>query len=117
MLADLAFENAENGMVGALFRRGLVIIACKANRPDGAASLYLVECDQRGYDHRNLVPVGSYDDLDTAVTIANIGYGVPVTEWETLESLSVANLPLLSQAVRKYENDEKKLRMKVENNQ
>lgn len=116
MLADLAFENAENKMIGAVFSRGLVIIACESNSPDGAVCLYLVERDKRGYDFRTLVPVGSYDDLYTAVTIANIGYGISVKDWETLESLSAANVPLLAQAVREYD-EEKRLRANVENNQ
>lgn len=105
MLADLALENAENKMIGAVFNRGLVIICCEAGHPDGAACLYLAERDKPGYDFRNLVPVGSYDDLDTAVTIANIGYGISVKEWATLESLSAANLPLLVQAVQEYSKD------------
>lgn len=116
MLADLALENAENKMIGAVFGCGLVIISCEAGHSDGAACLYLAERDKRGYDFRNLVPVGSYDDLDTAVTIANIGYGISVKDWETLESLSAANLLLLVQAVQEY-NEEKKQRAKVENNQ
>ena len=116
-MADLAFENAENRMVGAIFGRGLVIISCESDSPDGASCLYLVEREKRGFDHRSLVPVGSYDDLDTVVTIANIGYGIPVTEWETLESLPVANLPLIVKAVQAFENDDKKQTGKMENNQ
>ncbi len=116
MLANLALENAENKMIGAVFNRGLVVISCEAGQPDSAACLYLAERDKRGYDFRDLVPVGSYDDLDTAVTIANIGYGISVKEWATLESLSAANLPLLVQAVKEY-GEEKKQRAKMENNQ
>lgn len=109
MLADLALEQAGNEMIGAIIGRGLAIIYRDANRSEGDENvrLYFAARDKWGYDHRNLMFVGLYDDLDTAVTIANIGYGVSEAAWQPLEELSLKNLLLLSQAVKEYELDEK----------
>jgi hypothetical protein len=60
-----------------------------------------------GYDSRTLSLVGLYDDLDIAVTIASIGYGVSERDWKPLEDFSSANLPLLSQDVKGFKTDEK----------
>jgi hypothetical protein len=109
MLADLALKQAGNEMVGANVVRGLVIIYRDANRAedDENVCLFFVARDKWGYDQRNLMFVGLYDDLDTAVTIASIGYGVSEAAWQPLEDFSAVNLPLLSQAVKEYELDEK----------
>lgn len=109
MLSDLALKLAGNEMIGATVGRGLAVIYCCVDRAEGDENvcLYFVARDKWGYDHRNLMFVGLYDDLDTAVTIASIGYGVSEAAWQPLEDLSLKNLPLLSQAVKKYELDEK----------
>lgn len=100
-------EKAGNDLIGALAGRGLVIIRCGANQCADEVRLFFVARDRRGYDRRTLSLVGLYDDLDVAVTIASIGYGVAETAWEPLEELSPANSPLLWEAVKKYELDEK----------
>ena len=100
-------EQAGNGLIGALAGRGLVIIRCAANQCADEVHLFFVARDSSGYDNRTLSLVGLYDDLDVAVTIASIGYGVAETAWEPLEELSPANSPLLWEAVKKYELDEK----------
>lgn len=109
MLADLALKQAGNEMIGATVARGLVIIYRDANRAESGENvcLYFTARDKWGYDRRNLMVVGLYDDLDTAVTIANIGYGVSEAAWQPLEDFSAVNLPVLSQAVKEYELDEK----------
>lgn len=103
MLADLALKQAGDDLIGAVIGRGLAIIYRDAHRSDDDVRLYFVAPDKWRYDHRTIVLVGSYDDVDIAVTIASIGYGVSETAWEPLENLSVTDLPRLSQSIKNYE--------------
>lgn len=107
MLADLALKQAGNDLIGAPAGRGLVIISCDSKQCADEFYLFFVARDSSGYDRRTLSLFGLYDDLDVAVTIASIGYGVAETAWEPLEELSPANSLLLWEAVKKYELDEK----------
>lgn len=106
MLADLALKQAGDDLIGATVGRGLVIIYRDANRFGDDVRLYFAARDKWGYNHRDLMLVGLYDDLDMAVTIASIGYGISETAWEPLEGLSAGNLSLLAQAVKEYELNE-----------
>lgn len=107
MLADLALKNAGSELIGALAGRGLVVIYRHANRVGDQVHLCFIQRGRGEYACRDLTLVGSYDDLDTAVTIANIGYGISESGWELVKNLPGANLPLISQAIKEYEIDEK----------
>lgn len=107
MLADLAYEQAENDLIGSSTWRGLVFIYRDTKRRDDAVCLYTIARDKSGYDLQNLNLVGVYDDLDTAVTIANIGYGISEKAWESPDNLTLPSLPLLLQSIKECEIDEK----------
>jgi hypothetical protein len=107
MLAELALKNAGNEMIGALTGRGLAIIRRDAKRTDEDVFLFFIPRGRCGYDHHDMTFVGLYDDLDTAVTIANIGYGISENGWERIKDFSGIDLPLISRAIKEYETGSK----------
>jgi hypothetical protein len=75
--------------------RGVVTIRCGAGPEAVAAGAFQVRVEPRGRGGRESAagpaPVGSYDDLDTALTIAAVGYGAAEAGWAPADSWPLAN--------------------------
>lgn len=85
MLADLALKQAGDDLIGATLWRGLLTVYRDANCSGDDVRLYFATGDNWGYNNRDLMLVGLYDNFDMAMTIASIGYGISETAWEPLE--------------------------------
>ena len=74
--------------------RGVVTIRCGAGAEAVVAGAFQVRVEPRGGGGRlraaGSAPVGSYDDLDTALTIAAAGYGAPEAGWSPADSWPLA---------------------------
>lgn len=85
MRADKALAESRRGLIVADTPRGLVEIRCGAGAEAVAAGAFQVRLVPRDRGGRlraaGSAPVGAYDDLDTAVTIAAVGYGAPEAGW------------------------------------
>lgn len=90
MEAETALRQSENQQIVADTVRGVISIsrAPTANRSEVEAfRLRFVPRDGKGQlNTADAVAVGRYDDLDIAVTIAAIGYGVGETQWKPSHS-------------------------------
>lgn len=85
MRAEEALAGASQGLIVADTPRGLVAIHCEAGAGSVAAGAFHVRLVPRDREGRlnaaGMVEVGSYDDLDTALTIAALGYGSGEAGW------------------------------------
>ena len=94
MRADKALSESSRGLIMADTPRGLVTIRCGAGAEAVAAGAFQVRVDPRGRGGRlsasGSEPVGSYDDLDTALTIAAVGYGATEAGWVPADSRPLA---------------------------
>lgn len=83
--AEEALARSSEGLIVANTPRGLVTIDCEGGPESvtaGAFRVRFVPRDREGrLDAAAMVEVGSYDDLDTALTIAALGYGVGEAGW------------------------------------
>lgn len=83
--ANRALAESSRGRIAADTTRGLVTIRREPPAGGGGDVAFLVRFvprDRGGrLDAARAVEVGSYDDLDTAVTIAALGYGVTEAGW------------------------------------
>ena len=93
MQAERALGQSEGGMIVAAAPRGLVTILREGAAGAAAAESFLVRFVPRGAGGRpggsGAVAVGSYDDLDIAVTIAAVKYGVCDGGWMPAGSSSL----------------------------
>lgn len=85
MKAEEALRQSENQQIAADTVRG-VITVCREPTPNNseeeAFRLRFLPRDAKGQlKAANAVAIGSYDDLDIAVTIAAVGYGVGEMQW------------------------------------
>ena len=85
MRAEEALAGAPQGLIVADTPRGFVAIHCEAGAGSVAACAFHVRFVPRDLggqlDAAGTVEVGSYDDLDTALTIAALGYGAGEAGW------------------------------------
>ncbi len=85
MQAERAFNKSDGCMIVADTQRGLVTIYHEAAAELRSANSYYVCFIQRETGGKLYpactVTVGSYEDLDTALTIAAISYGVCEAGW------------------------------------
>ena len=85
MRAEEALAQSEDDLIVADTSRGLVTIYCESEKATELADAFHVRVVPRDRDGRlngvGTVEVGSYDDLDIAVTIAALSYGVCDTSW------------------------------------
>lgn len=83
--AEEALARSSDGLIVANTPRGLVTIDCEGGPESVTAGAFRVRFlprDRAGrLDAAAMVEVGSYDDLDTALTIAALGYGAGETGW------------------------------------
>lgn len=86
MLAETALLQSKTSSIESQVRNGLLIILRDENA-SGRFRLFFVPQDEREtYDFTaGAVEVGLYDDLDTAVTIACIGYGAYEARWNPVQ--------------------------------
>ena len=85
MKAEDALRRSEGHQILADTVRGLIIMSreAPANSSESEAfRLRFMPRDAKGQlNAEDAVAIGPYDDLDIAVTIAAIGYGVGETQW------------------------------------
>lgn len=85
MKAEEALRQSENNEIVAVTVRGRIAMSrtfIPTNYETEAFQLRFMSRDTKGQsDSTGAVAIGSYDDLDIAVTIAAIGYGVAESHW------------------------------------
>lgn len=85
MKAEEALRQSENHQIVADTVRGLITVSREAtpnSSEEEAFQLRFMPRDAKGQlNAAAAVAIGPYDDLDIAVTIAAIGYGVEETQW------------------------------------
>lgn len=85
MQAEEALHLSANSLSVADTTRGLVTIYREANTEGAVAEAFHVRFIPRATDGElnaaGTVAVGTYDDLDIALTIAAVSYGVGETGW------------------------------------
>lgn len=97
MRAEEAFAQSSEGLIAADTPRGLVTIFYQPRTEDSAEGFHLrfIPCDMHGHlNAAGTVIVGSYEELDTALTISAVSYGTSETCWSPLsaDQLSKKNL-------------------------
>ena len=83
--ADEALARSRGGLIRAITPRGAVTIYCEGEAGCDEGCVFHVRFTPRaqgkGSGAAGVVVVGSYDDLDIAVTIAAVGHGTKEAEW------------------------------------
>lgn len=86
MFAETALQQSKSNLIESDVRAGLMFIF-QDNNSAGKFRLYFVpRVENKNYDSSaETVEIGLYDDLDTAVTIACIGYGAYDSRWKPIK--------------------------------
>ena len=83
--ADRALARSRSGLIVAITPRGSATIYREGEAGHDSANVFHVcftpSAPGKVPDAAGAVVVGSYDDLDMAVTIAAVGYGTKEAEW------------------------------------
>lgn len=91
--AEKAIKQSESGLIAADTARGLVTIYHQARAGETAEAFHVRFIPYDTHGHFNVagtVAVGSYEDLDTALTIAAVSYGTGDEGWRPV---GVGDLP------------------------
>ena len=92
MKAEEALRQSENRQIVADTIRGLITMSREPSTNNSEAEAFRLRFmprDEKGHlNAAGALAIGPYDDLDTAVTIAAIGYGVGETQWDRDQTYS-----------------------------
>ena len=98
MQAEKAIRQSENGLIAADTARGLVTVYHQSRAGETAEAFHVrfIPCDAHGhFNAAGTVAVGSYDDLDTALTIAAVSYGTGDEGWRPVRTGELTALDTL----------------------
>jgi hypothetical protein len=96
MKAEKALKHSQDKLIVADASQGLVIIQQECSPERVLLKSFQVRFVLRHAHERDdgsgIMTVGSYDDLDTAVTIAAVKYGISSEQWLPASRYAVATL-------------------------
>lgn len=83
MQAEEALKNSGSGAIVADTFRGLVVIRQRPEpqQPISFNVLFVSHDEQGRHDGSEIITLGTYDDLDIAVTIAAVRFGISDEGW------------------------------------
>ena len=85
MQAEETLKNSPSGAIVADTWRGLVVIQQRRTQetppPNCFKLLFVSHDEERWHDGSGIITIGAYDDLEIAVTIAAVRYGVSDEDW------------------------------------
>lgn len=84
MHAETALRQSENNLIESGVRNGSVIIFQCEKNPEHFHLYFKPSKKSEISGFAEMVKIGLYDDLDTAVTIACIGYGADDSKWKPI---------------------------------
>ena len=92
MNAKAALRQSKGNLIESDVRNGFIVIFQDYNASENFHLYFMPRVEEKDRKSAEMVKIRLHDDLDTAVTIASIGYGAYDSKWKPLDQVHLDSL-------------------------